>query len=302
MSPADTLAADRPRAARPVEHDDAASTAQRRGATGRLLRSELRLVFGRKRNLVLLAGLGLIPIIIGVVVLITQDTAIAGQGPPFLQKITSNGLFLVLTSLFSCLPLLLPLTVAIVSGDAIAGEAQAGTLRYLLVTPVPRTRMLLVKAVGGLTFAAAAVLTIAVVGLVVGGIFFGFGDVTLLSGDRVSTADGLLRTLGITTYVILSLTGLVAVGLFFSTLTEVPVAAMAATIVVPVVSTVLSALPQLSAIHGGLLTFHWLDFGEFMRLDVDYSTLGQGLAVQAAWVAIFGTLAWSRFTTADVTS
>jgi ABC-2 type transport system permease protein len=302
MSPADTLAADRPRAASPVEHDDAASTAQRRGATGRLLRSELRLVFGRKRNLVLLAGLGLIPIIIGVVVLITQDTAIAGQGPPFLQKITSNGLFLVLTSLFSCLPLLLPLTVAIVSGDAIAGEAQAGTLRYLLVTPVPRTRMLLVKAVGGLTFAAAAVLTIAVVGLVVGGISFGFGDVTLLSGDRVSTADGLLRTLGITAYVILSLTGLVAVGLFFSTLTEVPVAAMAATIVVPVVSTVLSALPQLSAIHGGLLTFHWLDFGEFMRLDVDYSTLGQGLAVQAAWVAIFGTLAWSRFTTADVTS
>ena len=302
MSPADTLAADRPRAASPVEHDDAASTAQRRGATGRLLRSELRLVFGRKRNLVLLAGLGLIPIIIGVVVLITQDTAIAGQGPPFLQKITSNGLFLVLTSLFSCLPLLLPLTVAIVSGDAIAGEAQAGTLRYLLVTPVPRTRMLLVKAVGGLDLRRSRRPDHRGRGPRRRRIFFGFGDVTLLSGDRVSTADGLLRTLGITAYVILSLTGLVAVGLFFSTLTEVPVAAMAATIVVPVVSTVLSALPQLSAIHGGLLTFHWLDFGEFMRLDVDYSTLGQGLAVQAAWVAIFGTLAWSRFTTADVTS
>lgn len=276
--------------------------ARRRGATAGLLRSELGLVFGRKRNLVLLAGLGLIPIIIGVVVLITQDTAIAGQGPPFLQKITSNGLFLVLTSLFSCLPLLLPLTVAVVSGDAIAGEAQAGTLRYLLVTPVPRTLLLVVKAVGGLVFAAAAVLTIALVGLVVGGIFFGFGEVTLLSGDQVSLADGALRTLGITAYVVASLTGLVAVGLFFSTLTEVPVAAMAATIVVPVVSTVLSALPQLAAIHGGLLTFHWLDFGEFMRLEVDYGTLRQGLAVQLAWVAIFGSLAWSRFTTADVSS
>lgn len=304
MSPADTLTTDdgRPAAGRTATPDDAASTTQRRGATSRLLRSELRLVFGRKRNLVLLAGLALIPVIIGVVVLITQDTAVAGQGPPFLQKITSNGLFLVLTSIFSCLPLLLPLTVAVVSGDAIAGEAQAGTLRYLLVTPVPRTRLLLVKAAGGLAFAAAAVLTIAVVGLVVGGVFFGFGEVTLLSGDQVPTSEGMLRTLGITGYVILSLTGLVAVGLFFSTLTEVPVAAMAATIVVPVVSTVLGALPQLSAIHGGLLTFHWFDFGEFMRLDVDYATLGQGLAVQTAWVAIFGTLAWSRFTTADVTS
>lgn len=274
----------------------------RRGATGRLVRSELRLVFGRRRNLVLLAGLALIPIIIGVVVLITQDTAVAGQGPPFLQKITSNGLFLVLTALFSCLPLLLPLTVAIVSGDAIAGEAQAGTLRYLLVTPVGRTRLLLIKAFGSLMFAAAAVLVIAVVGLVIGGVFFGFGDVTLLSGDQVPMSEGVLRTVGITTYVIASLSGLVAVGLFFSTITEVPVAAMAATIVVPVVSTVLGALPQLSSIHQGLLTYHWMDFGEFMRLEVDYSTLGQGIAVQAAWLVIFGSLAWSRFTTADVSS
>jgi ABC-2 type transport system permease protein len=274
----------------------------RRGATARLMRSELRLVFGRRRNLVLLAGLALIPIIIGVVVLITQDTAVAGQGPPFLQKITNNGLFLVLTALFSCLPLLLPLTVAIVSGDAIAGEAQAGTLRYLLVAPIGRTRLLLVKAIGSLMFAAAAVLVIAVVGLVIGGVFFGFGDVTLLSGDQVPMSEGVLRTLGVTVYVIASLSGLVAVGLFFSTVTEVPVAAMAATIVVPVVSTVLGALPQLSSIHPGLLTYHWMDFGEFMRLEIDFSTLGQGVAVQVAWLVIFGALAWSRFTTADVSS
>lgn len=290
MSLADTIA-DPPAPARAL-----------RGATGRLIGSELRLVFGRKRNIVLLAGLALIPIIIGVVVLITQDSALAGQGPPFLQKITSNGLFLVLMALFSCLPFLLPLTVAIVSGDSIAGEAQAGTLRYLLLTPVPRTRLLLVKAVAALAYAGAAVLAIAVTGLIVGGMFFGFGDVTLLSGDQVSAVDGMLRTFGIVVYVVLSLTGLVSVGLFFSTLTEVPVAAMAATVVVPVVSTVLGALPQLSSIHGALLTFHWMDFGELMRLQVNYGLLTQGVAVQLAWVAIFGSLAWARFTTADVSS
>ncbi|WP_402466389.1 ABC transporter permease subunit [Isoptericola aurantiacus] len=271
-------------------------------ATARLLRSELRLVFGRVRNLVLLAGLAAVPLLVGTVLFVTQDTPVAGQGPPFLDRVTGNGVFLVFAALVSCLPFLLPLCVSIVSGDAIAGEASAGTLRYLLVVPVPRTRLLLAKAVAALTYAGAAVAAIAVVGLVTGAAYFGVGDVALLSGDTIPLAAGMLRTLGVVAYVIASLTGLVAVGLFLSTLTEVPVAAMAATVVVAIVSGVLDALPQLSAIHPGLLTHHWLDFGEFLRLEVDGSTLLAGLAVQAAWVAIFGTLAWSRFTTADVSS
>jgi ABC-2 type transport system permease protein len=141
-----------------------------------------------------------------------------------------------------------------------------------------------------------------VVGLVTGAAYFGLHDVALLSGSTVPLGEGVLRVAGIVLYVGLSLTGLVAVGLFFSTLTEVPVGAMAATVVVAIVSTVLDSLPQVSAIHPGLLTHHWFDFAELLRLQVDPGVLAQGMVVQAAWVAIFGSLAWSRFTTADVTS
>lgn len=271
-------------------------------AWARLLRSELRLVFGRRRNLVLLAGLALVPVLLGTVLFLTRDSALAGQGPSFVDQVTGNGLFLVVASLFLCLPFLLPLCIGIASGDAVAGEASAGTLRYLLVVPVPRTRLLTVKAVAALAFAAAAVLAVAVTGLVVGALYFGLHDVTLLSGSTVPVGDGVLRVLGIVGYVGLSLTGLVAVGLFFSTLTEVPVGAMAATVVVAIVSTVLDSLPQVSAIHPGLLTHHWFDFAEFLRLQVDWGVVAEGLGVQAAWVAVFGSLAWARFTTADVTS
>lgn len=271
-------------------------------AFARLLRSELRLVLGRRRNLVLLAGLALVPVVIGTVLLVTRDSALSGQGPAFLAQVTGNGLFLVVAALFLCLPFLLPLCIGIASGDAVAGEASAGTLRYLLVVPVPRGRLLAVKALAALTFAAAAVLAVAVTGLLVGAAFFGVHDVVLLSGSTVPVGEGVLRVAGIVAYVGLSLTGLVAVGLFFSTITEVPVGAMAATVVVAVVSTVLDSLPQLSAIHPGLLTHHWFDFAEFLRVQVDWGVVGSGLAVQAAWVAVFGALAWARFTTADVTS
>lgn len=271
-------------------------------AWARLLRSELRLVFGRRRNIVLLAGLALVPVLLGTVLFLTRDSALAGQGPSFVDQVTGNGLFLVVAALFLCLPFLLPLCIGIASGDAVAGEASAGTLRYLLVVPVPRTRLLTVKAVAALAFAAAAVLAVAVTGLVVGAVYFGLHDVTLLSGTTVPVGDGVLRVLGVVGYVGLSLTGLVAVGLFFSTLTEVPVGAMAATVVVAIVSTVLDSLPQVSAIHPGLLTHHWFDFAEFLRLQVDWGVVAEGLGVQVAWVAVFGSLAWARFTTADVTS
>ena len=275
---------------------------QQRGAGMRLLRSELRLVFGRRRNQVLLVALGLIPVVVGLAVRLSSDGPESGEGPPFLSQVSSNGLFLVFTSLVVCLPLFLPLAVGIVSGDAVAGEASTGTLRYLLTVPVSRARLLLVKGAGAMAFAAAAVLSVSLVGLLAGALLFGLGNVTLLSGDTIGLAEGLMRALGVAGYVTLSLTGLVAVGLLISTLTEVPVGAMATTIVVAVTSSVLDALPQLSAIHAGLLTHHWLDFGELLRADVDLASLGSGLLVQVAWVAVAAALAWSRFTTADVTA
>lgn len=275
----------------------------RRGARGRLVRSEIRLVFGRRRNLALLGGLAAVPLLVAVVLYVAQDSPFAAEGAGgLLARVTGNGLFLVVTSLFMCLPLLLPLATGVASGDAIAGEAQAGTLRYLLAVPVPRTRLLAAKAVATLLLVTAAVGAVALVAFLAGAGFFGLHDMTLLSGTTVPVAEGVLRMLGVAAYVALSLTGLVAVGLFLSTLTEVPVGAMAGTVVVSVVSGVLDTIPQLAVIQPGLLTHHWLDFAEFLRLEVSWELLGQGLAVQAAWVAVFGALAWSRFTTADVSS
>ena len=116
MSPADAATIDRPD--RPIP----AAPAPVRGALGRLLRSELRLVLGRRRNLVLLVGLSLVPVLLGTVLFLAQDTALGGQGPGFISRVTGNGLFLVVAALFVCLPFLLPLTVGIASGDAVAGS------------------------------------------------------------------------------------------------------------------------------------------------------------------------------------
>jgi ABC-2 type transport system permease protein len=286
--------------AEPITHGVVVPRRQR-GALARQLRSELRLVFGRRRNLILLGALGAIPLAIGIAVKLSPPGGQDG-GPMFLDRVTGSGLFLVLTALFITLNLFLPVVVGIVASDTIAGEAQTGTLRYLLTLPVRRGRLLVVKGVGIATYGVAAVSTIAIVGAVAGVSLFGAGSFTLLGGQTVSTGEGLLRILGVAIYVWLSLFGLLAVGLLISTLTEVPIAAMAGTLGFAVLSLVLDSIPELHSIHPELISNYWQSFGTLMRVGPDFGSLGKHLLLQLVYVAIAGGLAWARFSDSDVTS
>ena len=143
---------------------------------------------------------------------------------------------------------------------------------------------------------------VAVSGLVTGAILFGLGDLTLLSGDTVSLANGLLRALAIVGYVSVGLLGLVAIGLFISTLTEVPIAAMAATVATTIVAEVLDQVPQLGSARSLLFTHNWLGFGDLLRGSVDVGNLVSMSMLQLPYVLIFGALAWARFTSKDITS
>jgi ABC-2 type transport system permease protein len=275
---------------------------ERRGAPGRLYRSELGMVFRRRRNLVLLGVLALIPALIGTAIKLSSSSPNPGEGPQFIDRVAGNGLFLALTAMVVVLPLFLPLTVGVVAGDAVAGEANLGTLRYLLVVPVRRGRLLAVKYATLLAFCLAAALVVAAAGLATGLALFPSGPVTLLSGATIPFSAALLRTLLIAGYVGASMAGLAAIGLFVSTLTEVPVAAMATTIALSVVSQVLDAIPQVAWLHPWLFSHYWLALGDLLRQPVPTHDLLLGLATQAAYAAVFGTLAWSRFSTSDVSA
>jgi ABC-2 type transport system permease protein len=272
-----------------------------RGAARRLTASEIRMVFGRKRNLALLAALALAPLAIGIAVRVSSPRR-GSDGPQFLNQVTENGLFLVFTALTVTVPLLIPLLVGVVAGDSVAGEAGAGTLRYLLVLPVSRGRLLAAKSAAVLVYVAAAILAVTLVGLIAGAALFGLRGPTLLSGSTISLAAGLSRTAEMTGYVILTLTGFIAIGMFLSTLTEVPIAAMATTLGVAIVASVLDSVPQLGSLRQLLFVDHWTSFTGILSQNVDWPTLWHNLLLQLAYVVIFGAAAWARFTTADVTS
>jgi len=266
----------------------------------RLLRSELRLIFGRRRNIAGFGVLASVPVIIAVAIAITGPPG-AEDGPLFSQ-VTSNGLFVGLVALGLELPLFLPLAVAAISGDSVAGEANLGTLRYLLAVPVHRARMLAVKYLAIVIFTVAAVLFVAAVGVLLGLLLFGAGPVTLLSGTQIGTAEGLGRLLLICGYLSVCLAALGAIGLFISTLTEQPIGATIAIVGLAVISQILDNIPAVSAIHPYLPTHYWLAFGDLLRDPISTDLLTTGLLSAAAYAAIFWTAAWARFAGKDVTS
>jgi ABC-2 type transport system permease protein len=269
-------------------------------ATVRLLVSELALLLGRLRIRAGLVVLAAVPVLIAVVVRTFGGPSSAGDGPPFLADVTQNGLFIAFTALTVELPLFLPLAIGVVAGDSVAGEAQMGTLRYLLVAPAGRTRLVVVKLTTAVVFCLVAAFTVALVGALVGALLFPLGDVPLLSGGTITAADAVLRGAGVAAYVGLSLAGLAAIGVLVSTLTDVPVAAMATTVGLAITSQILDAIPQVSAIHPWLPTHYWLAFGDLLRQPVESSAMLHGLGLQLVYVAVFGAAAWARMTTRDV--
>jgi ABC-2 type transport system permease protein len=266
-----------------------------------LLASELTVLFRRRRTWAMLLALAAVPVLMAVAVRLSSAVP-PGRGPAFLDRITQNGLFVGVTAMLVCVPLFLPLTVGVVAGDTIAGEAGLGTLRYLLVAPAGRVRLLLVKYAGAAVFCVVAPLVVALAGAGIGAALFPVGPVTLLSGDVITPAEAVVRLLLVVAYLTVSLLGLSAVGLFLSTLTDVPVGAMAATIVASVVSQVLGELPQLEWLHPWLFSHYWFGFADLLRQPIAWDSFGSNALLQAGYIAAFGALAYGRFVTKDILS
>ncbi|MEV0400781.1 ABC transporter permease [Actinoallomurus sp. NPDC050550] len=288
--------------AHPAEADRPGATATPvRSALGlRLFGSELGLVFRRRRNQSLLLLLGAIPIVVGIALKLSTPRG-DDAGPRLITQVAGNGVFLTVGALFFVLPLILPLTISVVAGDSVAGEAGIGTLRYLLAVPAGRTRLLLVKYATTVTFCLAAVATLTATALATGLLLFPVGPVTLLSGSTVSLSAGMVRLLLVALYIAAGVATLASIGLAVSTVTDSPIAAITTTAVLPVVSQVVDAVPQLGSVHPYLFTHWWYSYDDLLRAPIVTDHLTRGLLTFLAYTVVFGSVAWARFTSKDVT-
>jgi ABC-2 type transport system permease protein len=266
---------------------------------------ELRKLLRRPRTWVVIALLDALPTLVAVLLAVTDIGPRPGAGPAFLSAVLANGRLFPAAALAIVLPLFLPVSVAVVAGDSVAGEAQAGTLRYLLARPVGRTRLLVAKLVAVLVFVLMAVVIVTVTAYFVGTHLFGdapLGVTTTVSGTPLTPRQAVLRTLLAMLYVALSMLGVAAMALFLSTLTDSPLGAALGALAFLVTSSLLLTLDAAQALRPYLPTRYWLSFVDVFRQPILWRDLTRGVALQAVYLVVLLGAAWANFATKDVKS
>jgi ABC-2 type transport system permease protein len=280
-----------------------------------MLRTEFFKAFVRTRTLIIsLLLIGLPTLIVFAIKARGNRRDRGDEGEGFFRLAHQSGLLVpaaVLTGVVS--GFLLVVIAGMFAGDSIAGDGGWGNLRYVLMRPVPRGRLLVAKAIVAGVLIWAATILVAVAGLVAGVVVFGahpvsvpgfgaFAGGSLAAGFQLSRSLLIARTLIATAYVAFGYTALLALGTFFSTLTDTAASAIGASVFVYVVSEILDGITQLGRVRYFFPT-HYLDAWQTMFTDNRYShDMIAGVLVQLGYLVVFGILAVAWFRRKDIRS
>lgn len=277
-----------------------------------MIRVELLKLVLSRRTWVTIALIDALPSLVAVLLALTAIGPRPGTGPAFLSAVLTDGTLFPLAALAIVLPLFLPIAVALTAGEAVAGEAQQGTLRYLLVRPVGRLRLLVAKLVVVMAFVLLTILVVAVTAYLLGVLLLGDGQVTTgaatgvasgtsVSGSTMSTPEMIGRTLLALGYAMICMLGVATIALFLSTVTDSPLGAALGTMAVLIGSTLLFTLDAADAVRDLLPTRYWLAFVDLFRDPILWRDVVRGVLLQLGYVVVFFGAAWANFATKDVT-
>ncbi len=264
---------------------------------------ELRRQFKRRRTIGVFALMVALPLVlIAALQLGASEDAQANSRLNLVDVATASGLNFTLFVLFATTSFFLVVVYALFFGDTIASEAQWGSLRYALATPVPRMRLLRQKWAAALVLSVAALVTVTAVALVAGGIAFGFADITTPIGISIGQGDGLLRLAGMVGYLAVHLLVVGTLAFWLSTVTDAPLAAVGGAVFTMFVFAILDQVEQLGSIRDYFPTAEEFAWTDLLQTPVDSADLYRGVIQSLVYAAVFTALAFRHFARRDVTS
>jgi ABC-2 type transport system permease protein len=301
-----------------------------------VIRVELVKLFRRPRTWISMVLTCALPFVVAIFITTTHLAPPPGQGSAFLSAVLQDGALYPAAALALVLPVFLPVAVAVVAGDSIAGEAAGGTLRYLLVRPVGRTRLLVAKLISVTAYVLSVVLAVTFTAYATGVFLLGpsraaavgqapgggpgtgggpgiagqaptagqaaGGAITSLSGAPLSLLQLTERIAGAIAFITVSMLGVAAIALFLSTITDSALGSALGALAALVASEVLVALNAATVVQPYLPTRYWLAWIDFFRQPVFWRDIQRGFGIQAVYVVVFLAAAWANFSTKDITA
>ena len=271
-------------------------------------RIELIRQLKRKRTLVAFILLTALPLIVVAAVKFgpsSNDNGGGGFGDGDLDLVglaTSGGWNFALTMMFFASGFLLLILVAMFTGDTVASEASWSTLRYLLIAPVPRRRLLTIKLGVALLLSFISIVILVAFSYLVGVIAFGAGELSTPTAGIFSNTEALWRMSIISVYIFITLLFAAGIAFLLSVLTDVPLGAVGGAVVIVIVSNILDALDALGDLRQWLPTDYGAAWVGALNREIDWTSMSRGVAYSVVAFIIFVTIAYLRFDRKDIAS
>lgn len=277
-----------------------------------LLKIELKKIFKRPRTYI---GFIAITAIVTLVQLLFLS-----QGKEFMQlglkAVTESGFdvegkilngYLVCFVVLFLLILHVPLLVTFVAADAVAGEANMGTLRLVLTKPVSRNQLLLSKFLASSVYSMMLLVWLAVLALFGSMFIFGTGDLLVMAEKKVvlhPASDVLWRyccAFGMAALAMLTVT---ALAFLLSIFADNSIGPIVATMSIIVLFTIVSKMqfPIVEKLKYFLFTYHMEAWTKFFDDPVNYTEISWSIFALIAHTFLFVGAALYIFNRKDILS
>jgi ABC-2 type transport system permease protein len=253
------------------------------------LRNELWKLFGKKRTYI---GFGAFLVAQNAMLLTFRFThwqtqmenMLAGNG--YLAQEYLSALTVAMIMLIPQILLLMPLYVALVGGDLVAKEVEDGTLRMILSRPISRFRLLLVKWVAGVIFAAVLVLMLGGTALGFARMWFPWKGMFVFVPGQVfnvlSPGDGFTLYLWSHLFMTLNASVVLGIAFMFSCFNMKPAAATILALSLLFVNLVMEGIPFFERYQEYLLTYHFRSWHNVYVQPMPWAQMWQSVCVLLA--------------------
>lgn len=199
----------------------------------------------------------------------------------------------------------LPIIVVLVAGDSISGEMSSGTIRALMVKPIPRWKIFFAKFLANQVYLLLVVLMIFIFGLLISRFLFGNGDI-IVYGEEISIIEKselLIRFSKAIAMSYFSLTVISCLAFMLSSLMENSIAPIVITMVINIVFLIIGSLTFdiFKPIQDLLFTKHMSFWTYCFELKPDLSQMYRSFYILIAYILGFLCIAFYSFTRKDIT-
>lgn len=261
----------------------------------KLIKIELYKIFSKPRTYIGFAAI--------LVIIVAMELGVKMGGNDVIDMVVKNikdrflfegeiiNVYLITYLVLNTLWLHVPILVALVTGDLLAGEANSGTFRLLLIRPISRTQLVLAKFFAGWIYTLLLIILMIILSLGLGWFIFGTGDLMVVTNkvNFFESTDLIWRFFAAFGYGLLAMTTVGALAFLLSAFADNSIGPIIGTIALIIGITIISAVgaPILGPINDLLFTTYLPSWQLFFHSGLDNGELWNAVLIQLAYIALF---------------